>query len=206
MPAKRKIRNPQKKTPPNGNPQRTPSQCDRVQQTVHNGQRELDHREYDQGYGEGRQKVLRDQKPGEDQGADEGCFGAVENLMKEGLGNFPKEPPPALFEATDLIDAATAFWGLEEGDIVGRSRKAGIVWPRYVCVSLLRGKGMTLETIGKVLGNRDHGTIINALHQFKALTNDFPAYKEQAKIFDRYCWNTVGQLPTKRYKAGVGTP
>jgi chromosomal replication initiation ATPase DnaA len=126
----------------------------------------------------------------------------VEGDVKR-LGNFPETPPPALFEAAHLLDAATAFWGLDEGAIVGRSRRADICWPRYVCVSFLKAKGMTLQSIGKFLGNRDHSSIFNALKQYDALTKTFPAYQRQVVEFDRYCWNSFKGLPTKRYKTGV---
>jgi chromosomal replication initiation ATPase DnaA len=129
----------------------------------------------------------------------------VEGDVKR-LGNFPETPPPALFEAIHLLEAATAFWGLDEGDIVLRSRRADICWPRYVCVFFLKAKGMTLQSIGKFLDNRDPSSISNALKQYKDLTETFPAYQRQVVEFDRYCWNSFKGLPTKRYKTEVARP
>jgi hypothetical protein len=202
MPAKRKVKGRQKA---NGNPQRTSSQRNRVQQTVHNGQRELDHREYDPRYEKGGKEALRNQKPAADQGADEGRSDTVESPLKAGLKLYPPVPPPALFEAAELIEAATTFWGLKKNDLISKSKQPEICWPRFVCCWILRQKGLSDTAIGKVL-KRGHTTIANAVKQFNALTEVYPAYKQQAKAFDRYCWNTVGQLPTKRYKAGVGRP
>jgi len=186
----------------NGNPRSTSPKLNPVQRAVSNGKRELDHREYDRGYEASGEKVLRNQIPKEAKRPSEGLSDPMEAAVNKAcIKNFPKEPPPALFEATDLIDAATAFWGLEEGDITGPSRKVEVCWPRYVCASLLRAKGMTLCSIGKVF-NRDHGTIINALKQFTALTEIYPAYNQQAKEFDKFCWSIIGQAPLKRYKLG----
>ena len=127
----------------------------------------------------------------------------MESSLKAGLKLYPSVPPPALFEVTELIEAATAFWGLEKDDLTGKSKKPEVCWPRFVCCWILRQKGLSDTAIGKAL-NREHSTIVNAIKQFKALTEVYPAYKQQAKAFDRHCWNTVGQLPTKRYKLGLG--
>ena len=139
--------------------------------------------------------------------------GAVNDLWRElsksqvaGLKLYPPVPPPALFEVAELIEAATAFWGLEEGALIGTSKKPEICWPRFVCCWLLKQKGLSNTAIGKVLGEREHNTIANGIKQFKALSEVYPAYKEQAKAFDRYCWNSSKGLPTKRYKTGVARP
>lgn len=203
MAAKRKTRNQQKTTPTDADPQRTSPKRDTVQRAVYNGQRELDNRKYGEGYGASGEKALCDPEPAEDQGADEGCSGAVESSLKAGLKLYPPVPPPALFEAAELIEAATAFWGLQEDDLVGTSKKPEICWPRFVCCWILKQKGLSNTAIGKVLGERVHSSIVNEIRQFKSLSEVYPAYKEQAKAFDRYCWNTVRQPPTKRYKAGV---
>jgi chromosomal replication initiation ATPase DnaA len=146
---------------------------------------------------------LRDQKPAADQGTDEGRSDIMESSLKAGLKLYPPVPPPALFEVAELIEAATAFWGLEEGALIGTSKKPEICWPRFVCCWLLKQKGLSNTAIGKVLGEREHNTIANGIKQFKALSEVYPAYKEQAKAFDRYCWNSFKGLPTKRYKTGV---
>ena len=200
MPAKKKSRK-QKTTPPDADPKRTPPQRDTVQRTVHNGKRELDNREYGEGYGASREAALRNPEPAEDQGADEGCADTVEGALK----NFPEEPPPALFEANHLLDAAETFWGLPKGTIALNekgSRKSGICWPRYVVCKLLWGKGMTHEAIGNLLGNRSHSTICNSIKQYNDAVQTRPAYQRQSVEFERYCWNIFKGYPTKRYKVG----
>ena len=201
MPKKRKARSQHITTPPDANPQRTSPKRDTVQRTVHNGERELDNREYGEGYGEGGKAALCDTQSEEAQGADEGCFDTVEDTLK----SLPKEPPPALFEAHRLLDAAETFWGLPEGTLALNekgSRKAAIHWPRSVVCKLLKDKGMTQETTGKLLGNRTPSTIHNSIKSYNSTVETMPAYRHQAVEFERYCWNIFKGYPPKRYKVG----
>ena len=198
MPKKRKAKSRQITTPPDANPQRTSPKRDTVQRTVHNGERELDNREYGEGYGEGGKAALCDTQSEEAQGADEGCFDTVEDTLK----SLPKEPPPALFEAHRLLDAAETFWGLPEGTLALNekgSRKAYIHWPRSVVCKLLKDKGMTHESIGKLLGNRDQSTIHNSIKSYNAAVETRPSYQHQSVDFERYCWNLLKGQPQKKY-------
>lgn len=191
-------RNRQKNTPPDADLKRTSPQRDTVQRTVLNGERELDHREYGKGSDSSREAALRDQNADEDQRSDEGCSDTVEGAIKL----FPKTPPPALFEAQHLVDAAESFWGLPAGTLAGKSRKAEVCWPRFVVCKLLKDKGLTLEATGKILGNRNHGSVLNGIRQYTALCQQLPAYNRQAVEFERYCWNTFKGYPPKKYKVG----
>jgi len=190
--------NRQQTTPPDADPKRTPSKLSSVQRTVLNGERELDNREYGEGYASRREAALCDQNKDEDQGAATRRSDTVEGSIKL----FPKTPPPALFEAQHLVDAAESFWGLPAGTLAGKSRKADICWPRFVVCKLLKDKGLTLEATGKILGNRHHGSIHNGIQQYTALCQQLPAYNRQAVEFERYCWNTFKGYPPKKYKVG----
>ena len=189
----------------NGNSRPTSSKRRAVQRAVSDSKRELDHREYDRGYEANGKEVLRHPATEKAKRPSKGLSDTVESSLKAGLKMYPSVPPPALFEATELIEAATAFWGLEEGDLIGKSKKPEICWPRFVCCNLLRQKGLSYPAIGKVF-NRDHGTSINAVKQFNALSELYEAYKQQAKAFDKYCWSVIGQAPLKRYKLGSRNP
>lgn len=59
---------------------------------------------------------------------------------------------------------------------------------------------MSLKAIGRVL-NRDHGAVSNGIKQFELLTELYPAYKLQAKEFDRFCFKMISQKQ-KNYKLG----
>ena len=197
MANKKRAKKP-KHTPFNGTPKQATSECDSVQRAVRDSQRELDNREYGEGYGEGGKEALRHQKPAEDQGTDAGCTGAVEATVKP--VKFPPNPPPILFEISNLTDAAEKFWGLDKGAIVGRSRKPEICWARFVCCHILAEKGMTRATIGELIGGRDPSTITNCVGEFKNLTESYLPYKQQAADFERYLWvttNKKGAFPSK---------
>ena len=186
-----------KKAKRNDNRRRAPRNRNSVQPPVSSGERELDNREYGEGLRAPREKVLRDPEHEESEGTTERRTDSVEGAVSP--STYPPEPPPVLFECNDLLEAATAFWGLREGELQGKSRKTAVCWPRFVCCALLRAKGCTFEAIGEVF-NRDHGTISNAVKQFRTLTELYPAYREQAKAFDRYCWSS-----TKKHKVGFGS-
>jgi len=186
-----------KKAKRNDNRRRAPRNRNSVQPPVHSSERELDNREYGEGLRAPREKVLRDPEHEESEGTTERRTDSVEGAVSP--STYPPEPPPVLFECNDLLEAATAFWGLREGELQGKSRKTAVCWPRFVCCALLRAKGCTFEAIGEVF-NRDHGTISNAVKQFRTLTELYPAYREQAKAFDRYCWSS-----TKKHKVGFGS-
>ena len=159
-----------------------------VQRALSNSKRELDNREYDQGYALDAKEVCSDKRKEKNQRSGKGLFNPVESAV--GLANVPENPPIPLFEANSIIEIAESFWGLAEGSIRGRSRVFHILWPRYVVCGILRSKGYTYQAVGDVL-DRDHGSIMNACEQYKAITETLPKYQEQAVQFDRYLWSKL---------------
>jgi len=159
-----------------------------VQRALSDSVRELDNREYDQGYAPDAEEVRSDKGVQKDKGTAKRLSDPVEgSVIRE---NIPENPPIPLFEANAIIKIAESFWGLPEGSIKGRSRVFHILWPRYVVSGILRSKGYTYQAAGDVL-ERDHGSIMNACEQYKAITETYPKYKEQATQFDRYLWSKL---------------
>ena len=159
-----------------------------VQRTLSDSKRELDNREYDKGYAPDSEEVRSDKGVQKDKGTAKRLSDPVEgSVIRE---NIPENPPIPLFEANAIIKIAESFWGLPEGSIKGRSRVFHILWPRYVVSGILRSKGYTYQAAGDVL-ERDHGSIMNACEQYKAITETYPKYKEQAVQFDRYLWSKL---------------
>ena len=127
-----------------GNPRPTSPQFSPVQRALPDSKRELDHREYDRGYETNGKEALRNEIPEETEGPSAGLSDTMESSLKDltqldiraklrgkaGLKMYPTVPPPALFEATELIEAATLFWGLEKDALTGKSKKPEICWPR----------------------------------------------------------------------------
>lgn len=159
-----------------------------VQRALSDSKRELDNREYDQGYALDAEEVRSDKGVQKDKGTAKRLSDPVEgSVIRE---NIPENPPIPLFEANAIIEIAERYWGLPEGSIKGRSRMFHILWPRYVVSGILRSKGYTYQAAGDVL-ERDHGSIMNACEQYKAITETYPKYKEQATQFDRYLWSKL---------------
>ena len=159
-----------------------------VQRALSDSKRELDNREYDKGYAPDAEEVRSDKGVQKDKGAAKRLSDPVEgSVIRQ---NIPENPPIHLFEANAIIEIAERYWGLPEGSIKGRSRVFHILWPRYVICEILREKGYTYQAAGDVL-DRDHGSIMNACEQYKAITETYPKYKEQATQFDRYLWSKL---------------
>ena len=159
-----------------------------VQRALSDSVRELDNREYDQGYALDAEEVRSDKGVQKDKGTAKRLSDPVEgSVIRQ---NIPENPPIPLFEANAIIEIAERYWGLKEGSIKGRSRVFHILWPRYVICEILREKGYTYQAAGDVL-DRDHGSVMNACEQFKAITETYPKYKEQATQFDRYLWSKL---------------
>jgi len=81
--------------------------------------------------------------------------------------------PPHLARAVGnelLRDVARCF-GLTVADLKGRGRDTMLVQARSVCARLLRDRGLSYPHVGRILGGRDHSTIIHALDQFGMYCN-----------------------------------
>lgn len=64
-----------------------------------------------------------------------------------------------------LQNVADAF-GITYGEMIGDSRGRVFVEARAVVVAVLRERGWSFPRIGKLLGNRDHSTIIHSHRTF----------------------------------------
>lgn len=76
--------------------------------------------------------------------------------------------PPSLrrHPSFELIEKVAADFGVTVGDIKGQTRRAIVVTARRVICKILRDRGISLPVIGKLLGGRDHSTIMHAVSQF----------------------------------------
>lgn len=67
--------------------------------------------------------------------------------------------------ADDILEAVTAFYGVSQEDLVGRSRRQDQVHPRHVAMYFCRElTSLSLSAIGTRFAGRDHSTISHA-HQ-----------------------------------------
>jgi hypothetical protein len=63
------------------------------------------------------------------------------------------------------IDVIAQQYGYTVEDMLGRSRLKRVVAVRHLCILMLREKGYSTTEIGRVLGGRDHSTIVHALNK-----------------------------------------
>lgn len=65
----------------------------------------------------------------------------------------------------EAIDAIAQQYGYTVEDMLGKSRLKRVVAVRRLCILMLREKGYSTTEIGRVLGGRDHSTIVHALNK-----------------------------------------
>ena len=67
-----------------------------------------------------------------------------------------------------IINTVCDHYGVRVSDITGRKRSSEFVVPRQVCMYILREyTGLTLDKIGRVLGGKDHTTVMHGADKIK---------------------------------------
>ena len=85
---------------------------------------------------------------------------------------------------SDFISKFSQYFNIQKTDIEGKSRKQEIVYIRNLIVYLLRDYGeMPFTEIGKLLGNRDHTTIIHSYNKAKNSIGSSEDFKTRFAIF-----------------------
>lgn len=84
----------------------------------------------------------------------------------------------------DVVDAVSKYYQIGKRLLLGDSRARPIARPRQVLMYLLRTHlGIPLEEIGKVVGGRDHTTVMHAVEKITELaTNDVQIREDILKI------------------------
>lgn len=107
---------------------------------------------------------------------------------------------------TPLKQYACQLWSITEQELTGPGRMVEAVHARFQMYTLLKlhYKSMSLKTIGKKYGNRDHATIIHGLkkHEIYLIENDWRSidYREKfTKLLEYY--GSIKDL--KEYQEGV---
>jgi chromosomal replication initiator protein len=71
----------------------------------------------------------------------------------------PKGVRPA---ASDLIDYVARYFGIPRAQIIGDVRAKEVVIPRHIVMAILRTRGLSYPAIGRIMGGRDHSSVIHA--------------------------------------------
>lgn len=65
-----------------------------------------------------------------------------------------------------ILGSVGEQFGLTPDDIRGRTRTAPHVEARAIVATILHERGLSYPAVGRLLGGRDHSTIINLVHKF----------------------------------------
>lgn len=65
--------------------------------------------------------------------------------------------------------------GLSVADLYGPSRRARLVKARHAAMYIAHKKGgHSLSKVGRIFGNRDHTTVMNAVRKVEAAPHEYP--------------------------------
>ncbi len=82
----------------------------------------------------------------------------VNSALRESTSEKQEE-----LQADDIINCVSNFYKIPKADILGKKKNKEFVLPRQVCCYLICDMmNLPLETIGKMMGGRDHATVIYA--------------------------------------------
>ena len=83
-------------------------------------------------------------------------------LVNEALKESASETQEEL-QADDIINCVANFFKISKSDMLGKKKNKEFVLPRQVCIYLISEMmSLPLVTIGKIMGGRDHATVIYA--------------------------------------------
>ena len=89
----------------------------------------------------------------------------------------------------DLVKAVAAHFDITPGAVRGHGRKRKLIHARAVVVQILRSRGLSFPTIGRLLGGRDHSTVIHAFEHFP----DYCDQNATVSVAYRACKDRVGE-------------
>ena len=97
--------------------------------------------------------------------------------VKEILSDYVSNIQTRSLTPKEIIEATAKFYNITYKDLIGKSRKKEMVWPRQVAIFLIREDiGSSYPSIGAELGGRDHTTAMHSYnkieHQIKEQGNE----------------------------------
>lgn len=88
--------------------------------------------------------------------------------------NKNAEESSKIVTPTEVISAVSGYFNTTPAAIKGEKRNKSVVWPRQILMFILRNElKLPLEEVGRLIGGRDHTTVIHADNKVRAelLTN-----------------------------------
>ena len=75
---------------------------------------------------------------------------------------------PRVVTPAEVINIISSFYGIGIQQLKGEKRNKSIAWPRQVLMFILRNDlRLPLEEVGRLLGGRDHTTVIHAAEKVR---------------------------------------
>ena len=72
--------------------------------------------------------------------------------------------------ADSIISAVCGYYKFKKDELIGKSKKADLVKARHICAYLIYELlGLPLAVVGKIMGGKDHTTIINSRNKVEKL-------------------------------------
>ena len=100
------------------------------------------------------------------------------------LGKFVKVQQKTI-TVDDIIKTVCEFYGMEEARIHARCRKREVVNARQVAMFLTKKHtDFSTTKIGRLIGNKDHATVLHACRQVENQMNGDHDYKEEVEKID----------------------
>lgn len=96
-----------------------------------------------------------------------------------------------------IVRCAAFYFNVDENNILAQRRTKDVVIPRHMTTWACRKvTTLSLPSIGKALGNRDHTTILNAVRRVDAICASDPVFAEFSSGFVSYInhqWHWRGE-------------
>lgn len=106
--------------------------------------------------------------------------GVVNQALVEKIVGVKQERESKRPRPIQLISLVAKYYDFKNKDLLGKSRKAGLVEARHVAIYLLRGElGLQLTKIGELMGGRDHTTIMHAEEKIRGEFETGQAVREK---------------------------
>ncbi len=86
--------------------------------------------------------------------------------VKQVLGDYVSNIQTKSLSPKEIIDAVAKFYEISSKEVIGKSRKKELVWPRQIAIYLIREElQSSYPNIGEVMGGRDHTTAMHAYNK-----------------------------------------
>lgn len=98
------------------------------------------------------------------------------------------------FTPQHVVEQVARFYGLEPGEIKGRSRNKKMIRPRQLCMYLAREETTaSLPQIGAALGGRDHTTVLYGYTKISDLIEQDPQLRRELMVIRERLYNNGKQ-------------